>query len=57
MICWSSQFVILGMPGLVCLFYFQFFLWKFLLAYNEDIDVVSDLGPHCLRLTLLRVSW
>ena len=36
-------------------------LWKILLANNVDPDqmphyVASDLGPHCLPMTLLRVS-
>ena len=40
------------------LFYFQ---WKFLLANNVDPDqmphhVASDLGLHCLPMTLLWVS-
>ena len=37
------------------------FLWKILLANNVDPDqmphhVASDLGLHCLPVTLLRVS-
>ena len=43
---------------LFCHFYF---LWKILLANNVDPDqmphyVVSDLGLHCLPMTLLQVS-
>ena len=43
---------------LLLLFYF---LWKILLANNVDPDqmphyVASDLGLHCLPMTLLQVS-
>ena len=38
---------------------FYFFLWKILLANSEDLDqtphyVASDLGLHCLPMTLFR---
>ena len=38
-----------------------FFLWEILLAYNVNPDqmphyVASDLGLHCLPMTLLLVS-
>ena len=44
---------------LLLLFYFS---WKMLLANTVDPDqmphdVASDLGLHCLPMTLLRVSW
>ena len=40
---------------------FYFFRWKILLANNVDLDqtphfVASDLGLHCLAMTILRVS-
>ena len=59
-ICWMSPLVILGVLSLFCHFH-SIFLWKILLAYNVDPDqmphyVASDLGLHCLPLTLLRVS-
>ena len=55
-ICWMSPFVILGMLGLLCRFYY-FFRWKILLANNVDPDqmpqyVVSDRSPQCLPMTL-----
>ena len=38
------------------------FSWKILLANTVDLDqmphyVASDMGLHCLPMTLLRVSW
>ena len=56
-ICQMSPFVILGASGLFCHFYFR---WKLLLANNLDTDQMphyleSDLGLHCLPLTLLQV--
>ena len=58
-ICWMSPFVILR-----CWIYFVavfYFWWKILFANNVDPDqmphyVASDLGLHCLPVTLLRVS-
>ena len=54
-----SPFVILGVLCLFCHFY-SVFDGKFLLANNVDPDqmphyVASDLGLHCLPMTLLRV--
>ena len=45
----------------IILIYLLYFLWKILLANNVDPDqtphyVASDLGLHCLAITLLRVS-
>ena len=59
-ICWISPFVILGVPGLLCHFY-SLVSWKILLANNVEPDqtphyVASDLGLHCLPMTLLRVK-
>ena len=59
-ICWMSSFVTLGVPGLFCCFY-SIFDGKILLAKNVDPDqtphyVASDLGLHCLPMTLLQVS-
>ena len=56
-ICWTSPFVILGVSGLFCHFY-SIFDKKILLANNVDPDqmphhVASDLGLHCLPMTLL----
>ena len=56
LIFWTSPFVILGESGLfAALFYFG---WKILLENTVDPDqtpqdVASDLGLHCLRMTLL----
>ena len=55
--CWASPFVILGVSDLFCHFY-SIFDGKILLANNVDSDqmphnVASDLGLHCLSLTLL----
>ena len=52
-ICWTISFVILGMWVLFCSFY------SFFEANSEDPDqmphnVASDLGLHCLPMTLLR---
>ena len=58
-IYWASPFVILGQSSLFCiLFYFR---WKILLASNVGPDqkphyVASDLGLHCLPMTILWVS-
>ena len=54
-IYWTSPFVILDMSGLFCRFYSIFDV------NNVDPDqtphhVASDLGLHCLPVTLLRVS-
>ena len=46
-ICWASPFVILGVSDLFCRFYF---------ISDGKSDVASDLGLHCLRKTLLRIS-
>ena len=59
-ICWMSLFVILGVLGLFFHFY-STFLWRVLLANNVDPDqmphyVASDLGLHCLLMTLLGIS-
>ena len=57
----SINFVILGMSGLFyCFYFFFFFDEKILLANNVDPDqmphdVASDLGLHCLPMTLLQV--
>ena len=56
-----NPFVILGVAGLFCHFYFIFGGDHVLLASNVDPDqtsqdVVSDLGPHCLHMNLLQVS-
>ena len=58
-ICWTGTFVILWVWGLLCRYIL--FLWKILLANNVDSDqtpryVASDLGLHCLPMTLLQVS-
>ena len=50
----------LGVSGLFCSFYC--FSWKILSANTVDPIqtphyVASDLGLHCLPMTLLRVSW
>ena len=55
-----SPFVILGVSGIFCLFY-SIFDGKILLENTLDPDqmphdVASDLGLHCLPVTLLRVS-
>ena len=57
MICWASPFVILGVSCLFCSFYS--ILMEILLANNVDPDqmpnyVASDLGLHCLPMTLSR---
>ena len=56
-ICWMCPFLILGVLGLFCHFY-SIFDGKILLANNVDPDqmphyVASDLGLHCLPMTLL----
>ena len=56
---WTSLFVTSGVSGLYCHFYFIFS--GILLANNIDHDrmphyVASDLGLHCLPMTLLQVS-
>ena len=58
-ICWASPFVILGVSGLLCRFYSNFNERS--CKQTEDPDqtshyVASDLGLHCLPMTLLRVS-
>ena len=58
-ICWTNPFVILGVSGLLLLLFY--FGWKILLANTVDPDqmppyVASDLGLHCLPVTLLWVS-
>ena len=57
----TSPFVILGVSGLFCRFYFILFDGKMLLANSEDPDqtphyVASDLGLRCFPLTLFLVS-
>ena len=58
-ICWTSPFVILGVLGL---FYrFNFILDENPVSDSVDSDqtphyVASDLGLHCLPMTLLQVS-
>ena len=59
-ICWASPFFILGVSDLFCCFY-SIFSWKILLTNNVDPDqmphyVASDLGLHCLSMTLFWVS-
>ena len=56
-ICWTSPFVIFGVPGLFC--HFFYFWWNIMLANNVDPDqtlhyVASDLSLHCLPMTLSR---
>ena len=51
-ICWMNPFVILGLSGLVCGFY-SIFDGKILTSHY----VASDLGLHCLPMTLLGLSW
>ena len=56
----TSPFVILGVLALFCCFY-SIVDGKFLLANNVDPDqmphyVASDLGLHCLLISLLQVS-
>ena len=58
-ICWTNPFVILRVLGLFCRFY-SIFDGK-LLANTVDPDqmphhVASDLGLHCLPVTLFGVS-
>ena len=58
LVCWMSPFVILWVSGLFCGFYFW---WQILLVNNVDPNqmphyVASDLGLHCLPMTILRVS-
>ena len=60
MTCRTSPIVILGMSGIFCRFYY-IFDGKSLLANNVDPDqmphhVATDLGLHCIPMTLLRVS-
>ena len=55
---WASPFVILGV---LSLWLFFLYLMEFLLVNDEDPDqmphyVASDLGLHCLPVTLLQVS-
>ena len=50
-ICWMSPLVILGVLGLFCHFYSIFDEKPVRIHY-----VVSDLGLHCLPVTLFRVS-
>ena len=59
-VCWVSPFVILGVSGLFCCFY-STIDGKSCKANNVDHDqmphyVASDLGLHCLPMSLLRVS-
>ena len=55
--CWTSQSVIVGVPGIILSLLFYF--WKkILLVNNVDPDqmphyVASDQGLHCLRMILL----
>ena len=56
---WTSPFVILGVWSVLSFLFY--FLWKILLASTVDPDqmphyVASDLGLHCLAMTLLQVS-
>ena len=56
-ICWTSPFVILAVSGLFCRFYLFIFFWKILLVktadpYQTPHFVASDLGLHCLSMTL-----
>ena len=49
-----------GIRSIVLLLFY--FLWKILLANSVDPDqmphyVASDLGLHCLPMTLLQVCW
>ena len=58
--CGTSSFVILGVSGQLCPLY-SIFDGNALLANSVDPDqmpyyVASDLGLHCLPLSLLRVS-
>ena len=60
-ICWMSLFVILGVSGLFC--HFFLFLTENPIGKQYSIDpdltphyVASDLGLHCLLMTLLPVS-
>ena len=57
-ICWTSPSGISGGGDRSVLLLLLNFLWKILLANNLDPDqmphyVVSDLGLHCLPMTLL----
>ena len=59
-ICWMSPFVILGVSGVFCHFY-SIFDGKSCLLNNVYPDqmphyVASDLGLHCLFMTLLPVK-
>ena len=59
--CWTSLFVISGVSGLFCSFYSMLDGKPCKLANNVDANqmpyyVASDLGLHCLPMTLLRVS-
>ena len=58
-ICWTSQFVILGMLDLFCRFYSIFDGNPVSNTVDPDQTshhVESDLDLHCLPMTLLRVS-
>ena len=60
-ICWTSPFAILGVLGLFCCFYSISDGKSCLIAKNVDPNqtphyVASDLGLHCLPMTLFQVS-
>ena len=61
-ICWRSPFVISGVPGLFCRFYSNVdgnTVDPDANTVDPDQtphDVASDLGLHCLPITILRVS-
>ena len=57
-ICWTSPFVILEVLDLFCRFYSIFMenSINFVDSDQTPHNVASDLGPHCLPMTLLRVS-
>ena len=59
-VCWTSLFVILRGVGSICRFYSICFdenpVSKECSPYQTPHDMASDLGLHCLPVTLLRVS-
>ena len=54
-IFWTSPFVILGVSGSFCRYY-SIFEANNVHPDQTPHDVASDLGLHCLPMTLLRVS-
>ena len=54
-ICWTSPFVILGVSGLFCRFYSIFDGKSCFSKQCRPCNVASDLGLHCLLMTLLPV--